>query len=291
MSNPTSESHAALMATMVSLASMVKVTTGVANNAALNIMYDCLCEINGTRYNAKTGQCNPPHPNYRHHVKKAYKQALQAVEWYERRLLYATQNRFFCVQDMSEEARRSFSEQLTDREYFEFWKATGNRAYKESRPLVTSLWNKYRLSLINHHVPNPEMLAWPMVGMACLELAVLVYENVASEAAKVVFHEHHLPIRKTKEVFAGFSLRPVATAWNRALQMTQPDAIFDLEPTEDKNIQAGILQLADLWASPDTIYDSTMAGVEDYDEVFKTKGFQRKAMREIAEVRAQVAKL
>lgn len=38
----------------------------------------------------------------------------------------------------------------------------------------------------------------------------------------------------------------------------------------------------------DTLFDSTTEAVEDFDDVFRTKGEQKKAMREIAEIRREI---
>lgn len=72
--------------------------------------------------------------------------------------------------------------------------------------------------------------------------------------------------------------------------MLAPEAEFELEPTEKRNIEMGLTQLCEAWIDPALLYDSTMESVEDYDEVFRTRGYQKKAMCEIAEVREETIK-
>lgn len=62
---------------------------------------------------------------------------------------------------------------------------------------------------------------------------------------------------------------------------------YTLEPIERRNIQMGLDQLAREWTSPTLLYDSVLDSVEDYDEVFRTPGYQAKAMRELTEIRDQ----
>ena len=63
---------------------------------------------------------------------------------------------------------------------------------------------------------------------------------------------------------------------------------YQLEPTEDKNIEMGLLQILDIWANPENFYDSTMEVIPAYDDIFRTKGEMKKALRNISEVREAV---
>ena len=261
---------------------MVKVVMGVANGCALNIMMDCYTELSGKAINPKTGDFKPAHPKFRHHVKAAYKQAVKEYQYYERGLLHAQTNRFFHVADLSPKYRKIYGD-ITDSQFFEFWKGTSARAYQVSRPLVTSLWNKYRLSLLNHSVPNAEQLAWACVGQAVLTLACDIYETALKDAHSVctILQEHQI-----RSLFSGFSLRRVRDAWTKALRLTE-DIDYQLEETESKNIDFGIMQLAETWSNPDYIYDSVSETLPEYEEIIRTKGEMKKALRNIEEVKTQ----
>ena len=163
---------------------MVKLVMGVSNGCAIQIMLDCFSEVSGKATDPKTGQRKPAHPRYRQAVKQAYKRAIDEYHDYEHRLVYATRNRFFHVEDLSPKYRKIYGN-ITDAEYFEFWKGTSAKAYQVSRPLVTSLWNKYRLSLLNHGISHPDILAWPMVAQACLTIAETMYNHVEIGRAHV----------------------------------------------------------------------------------------------------------
>lgn len=261
---------------------MVKVVMGVTNGCALNIMMDCYTELSGKAIDPKTGGFKPAHPKFRHHVKAAYKQAVKEYHDYERGLLHTQTNRFFHVADLSPKYRKIYGD-ITDSQFFEFWKGTSAKAYQVSRPLVTSLWNKYRLSLLNHHVPNAEQLAWACVGQAVLTLACDIYETALKDAhsACPILQAHQI-----RDLFSGFSLRRVREAWTKALRLTE-DIAYELEETESKNIEMGIIQLTETWVNPDYIYDSVSETLPEYEEIFRTKGEMKKALRNIEEVRAQ----
>lgn len=276
------ESKGELHRQLSAAASMVKLVTGVANGCATSIMLDCFSEVSGKATDPKTGNRKPPHPSYHHTVKQAYKHAVDEYIAYEHRLIYATVNRFFHVDDLSPKYRKIYGN-ITDAQFFEFWKGTSGKAYNVSRPLVTSLWNKYRLSLLNHGIKNAEILAWPMVGQACLTLAVDIYHHAVDDAIKAVTM---LQPHQVRGLFKDFSLHRVRQAWTRALEMTE-DIRYELEPLEQKNINMGIIQLAETWANPDYMYDSVVETLPEYEDIFRTKGEMKKALRNIEEVRAK----
>jgi succinate dehydrogenase/fumarate reductase flavoprotein subunit len=68
--------------------------------------------------------------------------------------------------------------------------------------------------------------------------------------------------------------------------MTEP-LHYELEDVETRNINHGIIQLAETWANPDYMYDSVSESLPDFEEIFRTKGEMKKALRNIEEVRAQ----
>lgn len=247
-------------------ANVVKLICGVANNAAALIMLDA---------NDKMKE----HPNYRQRVKMLYKHALDKRKELERNLLYTRMNRFFHLEDMTDETRKIYGK-ISDAEYFEFWQGMGGRAYTDTRPMVTSLWNKYRLSLIKHNIKYPEIFAWSMVAMAALELACKMYES----SVRSVANDHKLPVDALNQVFGGFNLRPVADLWRKALEATDPKTNdYELDEMESRNIQFGLIQLEEAWSDPNGIFDMAAGATEDFEEVFRTKGEWKKALRTIKE--------
>lgn len=252
-------------------AAQVKLSTGIGNNAAWSACLEAHDHIKR-------------HRNYRHRVKQAYKTALDEFKAYERGLLYADKNRMFRISDMTAKTRKIYGD-ITDRDYYDFWTGIGASAYRDARPLVTSLVNKYRLSLLNHDIQQADILAWPLAAMACLEIARQIYEVTL----QIVIDTHKLPRRIVDEVFCQFSLSRVNSCWSRALEMTEPEAIhYELDPMEDRNITLGIEQLQDKWCNTSEHLETTAKTMLEYDEVFRTQGEMKKAIRQIDELRKDI---
>ena len=254
-------------------ASLVKLICGVANNAAWLVMLEGLKHAR---------MC----PNFKHGVRRNFNLAMRAIKEYESNLLNAEQNRMFHLADLSPEVRKKYGD-ITDHEYYDFWARTGGEAYRKTKPLITSLWNKYRLSLEREHIDEADHVAWVMVAMAALELAVQMYGKAIDECEK----GFRLPRKILERVFSQFSLQTVVKAWKKALLSLCPGTDH-ITPSEidERNIEMGLTQLCEAWIDPTLLYNSTMDTVEDSIEVFRTKGEMKKSLREIAEVRDETMK-
>lgn len=258
---------------MCAAASVIKLVCGVANNASWLVMLDAMDHAR---------QCR----RYGGNVKRQFKQCLEMFHAYERKLIYANENRMFHLADMAPEIRKKYGD-ITDRQYYEFWTSTGASAYQRTQPEITSLANKYRLSLQKHGAKDAEHVAWVMTAMASLELAGQLYERIINESVK----SYGLPRRIFDHVFSQFSLSEISKAWCKAMCALAPESVdYKLDDVEERNIELGLIQLQDAWLDTDTLYDSVSDAVDDYDEVFRTKGEQKKALREIATVKSETEK-
>lgn len=259
----------------------IKMTCGVANNCAYGIMMDCLDQLR-------------KHPGYSRRAKRLFEGKSYGVteiyRAYRNRLRWPGRSdvHYFDLKFMPEEARRKYHI-TSDDQYFEFWEATGAFSYNKSRKWVTSLWNKFRLSMINHHVPNADIAAWGLVGASVLELAVETW-RLATRAVREVVPE--LPQSFYEMIYRPFSLQPVSVAWQKAFIALCPESgTYKLDSTEERNIAMGLLQLRDLWISPDMPYDAVIRAMEDYaDEIFRTKGDAREAISKMAEMRDEAVR-
>ena len=253
---------------LATAASVVKLVCGVGNNAAWFTMLEALDHAR---------QCR----RYKHTVKREFGKAIDMLHRYERELVNNPHNRMFHVADMSDAVRKKYGN-ISDREYYDFWKSIGGRAYHTVRPQLTSLHNKYRLSLQQHGVPDAEHVAWVMVAQSTLEIAVKMYHSAIQEAN----HGGKIPQRIMEHIFGQFSLATVRRQWRTALALLSPESEgYDLDKVEERNIEMGLMQLEEALSDPSIFYDSTLQSVEDYDDIFRTKGENKKAMREIADLK------
>lgn len=262
---------------MAAAASVVKLICGVGNNAAWLVVleaYDHAKQHRRFNQSIKGGK----------RVGWYFRRVMKLYHEYEHRLVDGKTNRMFHLADMDEQTRRKYGDGMTDREYYDFWAAIGGPAYTKTHPLVTSLWNKYRLSLQKHDVVDADKVAWVMTAQAALELAGSMYDMAIDECEK----GYGIPRSLLQYVFGQFSMKEIAREWYRAMMVLAPET-DPIKPSEldEKNIDMGIRQLMDAWMDHDTLYASTADTVANYDEVFRTAGFQKKVLREIAEVREE----
>lgn len=274
MKNPKGISFEELEQRVAQCAGFVKLMAGVANNAAIVIARDCHDKLKR-------------HPRYRQRAKQLFKAAVIGEYLRYRRNLTNPQPdaiRFFNLNDMSAETRRRYG-LISDALYFDFWEGSGALAYRKSQPLIGSLWNKFRLSMLDHGVPSADLVAWGLVGAAVLELAVTVWQRTMRSVFEAC--EGILTMEQVEKVYAPFCLVRLSAAWQRALKELAPEtATYTLNNTEERNVVLGVEQLMELWISADLPFDSTIQAVEDFsDEIFSTKGHAKKAIRELSKMR------
>ena len=256
-----------LLKTVNELAGCFKLYCAVGNNAAWAACLEAHDHVQ-------------EHRNYRHRTRRLFRLALEEFRAYERQLLHTDRNRMFHVDDLEPESRRKYGD-ITDRDYYDMWAAVGSTAYADTRHLVTSLQNKYRLSLEGHGIRQSGTVAWAMAAQACLELACQMHESIG----KLARDEFGIPERVCREVFGQFSLRRTASAWHTALMSLDAAAgSYALDAAERRNIALGIEQLQEAWTSPHVVNGATATTVEAYDDVFRTRGEQKKTLRYIADV-------
>lgn len=271
------------------MSGFVKMMMGVADNVALTVMKSALDKIQDVRskssYEERPRQ---PHPGYRHGAKRMLNDAVREAERWRTRLLWPAQGelRFFHVDDMPPEARKKYGA-MTDTEYFDFWQATGGTAYARCLPLVGSLHNKFRKSMQEHGVRAAAQTAWGLTALTILQLAVETWERSMRSVNEAM--EGRLQPAFMERIYKPFSLAKVADLWQQGLVALSPEtATYKLTASEERNIELGVQQLREAWIDPAMPFESLMGAVEDYDEdVFRTRGEAKKALREIAEMRDQ----
>lgn len=260
-------SNGDLVRRLAEASGFVKAFVGIVNNAAWLV---CLQALDHVKM----------HRNYRFAVKKEYKQAVAEYHSYESRLVYAKINRFFHVSDLAPETRARFRPDVTDREYYDFWASIGAEAYEKTLPLVTSLWNKYRVSLVGHGIQQPDIMAWAMTGTAALSMADKTFEAMLT----TLLEDYQLPKELSRQVFTDFSMRKVHDAWKKACLMTDPKSSeYKLNSTEERNIIMGLEQLKNAWLDRHLLSQSVIETVSEYDEIFRTKGTHKKVLQNVSE--------
>lgn len=249
---------------MMGVVSLTKLVTGVCNNATYLIMMEAMRHLDG-------------HPNYIGRTRRLFKDAVREWEHYEKSLLYGSKNRFFQVANMSPETRAKYGD-ITDKEYFEFWQGTGGTAYAKTKPLITSLANKFKLSFEKDGFKHADILQWPMVTCACMQMCIHLWERSTREACQ----DFKLDFDRFKKNVECLCIRKPYNSWRYALYTLEPLVKNDIEDKASMdNIELGIQQLYDAWTSPEGLYGVTAETIEDYDEIFAGKSVVKRAVREV----------
>ncbi len=252
------------------ISGLLKTCCGIGNNAAWMV---CLEAYDKARQ----------HPAFRGNAKRSFRRAFDEFHAYERRLLYGGPPYFFRLSDLRPEYRKSFGN-ITDREFYDMWAATGATAYGNTKPFVTCLVNKFRIVLEKHQVPNADIMAWVVTATACLRIAHRVYLYAVRNAAQAT----GISEADIKVPFAPFSLERVYKLWADAELALDKRCDITIDGIDAKNIEMGIRQIEEKWISPDGLYDSLADTFDDYDEVWRTPGEQKKAIAGIMRTKAEV---
>ena len=262
-----------LISKLSSAASVVKLICGVGNNAAWLVMLDGYDHAK---------QCQ----RFRGVVKRGFNRCLEMFHAYERNLVYARSNRMFHMADMTPDIRKRYGD-ITDRDYYDMWANLGASAYGRTQPLLTSLQHKYHKSLNAHNVKDANHVAWLLVTAACLDLASQLYDKAINQCITQI----GIPRKIVKHVFSQFSLNDINKRWIESMEAIAPDTVgYELDNIERRNIELGLEDLLKQWMDPNFLYKSTFNTIEDYGELFRTKGEHKKALREIAEIQNETYK-
>lgn len=248
-------------------ATVIKSLSGCMNNAA----WACALEAHDR---LKT------HPLYRHKVRQAFTQTLTLFNRYENNLVYGKYS-LFDVSNLLPEERKRYGD-ITDREYYEYWCAVGSTAYYKKHDWVTMLQNKFKVSLEKHGVEYPEICAWGLTADACLQTAHAVYGS----SIEVAHEAFNAPTALLHIIFGGLDLKAVAEQWSKAMGLLGVGMDYELDDFETGNIQLALDQMSHQLLSLATISDSMRQAIMDYDDLFRTPGEQKKALKEAISLKA-----
>lgn len=263
---------------------LIKTTAGIANNAAWAACLDAMDQIR-------------KHPRYRQNIKGGstpacqFKRCFDLLKKYEKGLLYAPNYAYFHVAYLTPKDRKMWGDNITDRDYYDFWAASGFTAYYYStKPFFTSLVNKIKLAYEHHGEPHAEIMGWAVAAHCALNIAGQLWEAAVNNCLSFAKEYKGVNISKKEleKMYRCFDLRGVADFWEKCVKDLCPKEFY-LDELERKNIEAGYIQLGEQWMNENTIFNSRIKTAEDYADIFRTNGEMKKAMRQFAEMRDKVA--
>lgn len=251
------------------IAAFVKQSAGVWNNVAQAEMFESYHAVRAT-------------PLFKHQVKKAFNDAMNAYAAYEKRLLNPTWLRFFCVKDMPPEVRKKYGD-ISDRDYYEFWQNLGWSVREQHKSFITALENKFFLALDNHNVKYARVCASCLVSERLLMIATQNHKGLITDSLRALGYRSDLVERMCQD----FYMKDILDKWSKACSMILPKNGV-LTEIELRNINNGIDDLQKILGSTDNMFDGLKKSIADYEDVFRTKGECKKALREAVEQGAEL---
>lgn len=254
-----------LLRCIISASGIVKLVCGVGNNTACILLYNAIDAVKRS-------------PLYRQRVKKLVNMTDEEYRSYERRLLYANTNRFFAVCDMGEEQKRAYTSSLSDSQYFEMWQGLNSAAYSECKPLLDSLSHKYYKMLCRHKCQYPQTVKECLLALTMLEIADKMYQS----AIDSITIDSPITKKLADELFSSFSMAKVIKQWRMVVDaVSTGDESMSITDDEQHDIDLGLQQIEEIMFNVDTLFDAFQDTVHEYAEVFRTKGFQKKALKSV----------
>lgn len=215
---------------------------------------------------------------YRHDFKRLFNTIPQTWNAYESNLLNKQDFPMFKVERLTPETRKLYGESITDRDYFEFWKAQGTALYHEVKPFIDSARYKYYKSLTAHGVTYPDEQAMLLTFNMALRICQEQYESTV----KRLIADYAVCRRDIELITAQFSLAKVREAVLAVLRHPAISHEYQLTPEEKANITLGVKDYADKVTNQEFCIRSVHAASGEYEEMFRTKGYQKKALSHIS---------
>lgn len=258
----------------------LKASVGGTNKATIAIVLDCIDRLR-------------QHPRFQGN-RKAYflaktNSVMGSISDYRRRLLNPPtgEPQFFSVRDLEDWQRKTYGD-ISNADLFDLWEAAGGKVYSDTWPLFTALQNKFRLAVTHCGFERTaDSTAWALTGTTALELAIEVWQTAISSIHRTVTR---LTRQAVEDTYRSFSLTPVLMKWTRAVNNLIPDdENSTFSPMDTRNINLTIEQIREHWRALDANLDAAIDAAEKYNELFRTQGERKKAIRQLAEIRQAVA--
>lgn len=224
-------------------------------------------------------------PRYNQEVRHEFLRVIKDIKDYNRNLLYGSRE-WFSVKKMPENTRRIYGD-ITDSEYYDYWASLGGPTLTRCKDEINVLQNKFKLSMESHNISDVKLMSNLMVVQSLLNAAEAVYGTTINSFIQTYsdyLKKYHIDRMMVNTIWRDFSLSRIAKSWERAmLTLSIKGEKWQITEDEERNITLTIDQLCEKLNDAATYYQATMQTTEDFAEVFKSKGMQKKALREIAQ--------
>lgn len=224
---------------------------------------------------------------FRHGVKYNLNKFLVELDRLRTMLIYPPENcvRMFHLEDMPRSTRMMYRQDLTDKEYFEFWENQGMVAFNETHKHVYALQWRYEKALNERGVKKAKVLAWLATGSSMIEMYVNSYTLMIERFSKLFGYPKSLLI----SYYNGFDLTRARELWYGAMLQFVPDGDNILSDVlNERNVVLGLQQIVCELGDAERQLEYTRINVEENREVFSSKNYWLKAIDEVVSLKADL---
>lgn len=211
-------------------------------------------------------------PVYKNIVKKKFNEAFAEFARYESTLINNTE--FFNPDCIPERNRKLYADDFTRRDFYDYLVGVGGNMYNRVANTFSALRHKYRLAFEKRNSPYPKLQASMITTFNALEIAVRAYKNTIN----TLYKESGIKKKYIESGYGAFSLERVLNKWYIACRSLNLP-VYILDQLETANIDTSLKQINEELDNVEEFYASFMEAIEEYDEVFASKGMQKKALR------------
>lgn len=214
-----------------------------------------------------------------------FKRVFKEFNAYERTLIYGEAfDGFYDLAKMPPEYRKCFGN-ISNREYYELWFAVGTNVYEKTYPFVSCLVNKFKLSFLSKYKDNATVAAWLWATIVCFRISHTIFQLIT----KTLAQKSGIAESRMNKMFSSFSLSRISQAWADAGGAFMPNFSCNLNEISSSNVVYGVEDLITKWSSKDTIFASIHKAFNDYDEVWRTPGEQKRAEAIIEKLKDEIS--
>lgn len=243
---------------------MLALTT--CNNAAYIVMKDAIDQVRQLpEYGARCSM-----------MRKRFNNAEREWQMYEQRLKQSDEG-WFDPRRFSDQQRKRYAADLERDDFFDYWQCIGGKSYHKILDEVNVLRNKFLLSVQSHGLPHPKASAYVLAAASMLMLCEAVYTKTVQRLAV----NYSIKPAEAHERMKDFSLKKMMLAWGQCVKMMGP--VTMLSQMDSRNIEMTLEQLVDHWNDFSFFITSVIETTEDFPEIFRTQGEQKKYLRELNE--------
>ena len=243
----------------------MKMIFGCVNNLVLFEAYEAIGRVRQS-------------PRYNRQVRHEFLKVINDIKEYNRNLLYG-QRGWFSLKKMPEKSRKLYGD-ISDSDYYDYWTSLGGSTAELCKDELNVLLNKFKLSMEAHQIQDAALMARLMLVCSLFDCAEAIYTRTVREFKEAARTDWTI----AQTVWHDFSMERLKKSWERAmLSLSIKGQKWEIEENENRNITLTIDQLCEKFNSLELYYESTFNSTEDYEDIFRTKGSHKKALREIAE--------